>query len=152
MYNVTMKILIEDFKKARRLVIQAVKDFPEDRRKEILFDEWDLKDLLAHMSGWMVSATDNVKHVKKGKIPPWVGGIDDFNKESVEKRKNWGWNKVYKEILKTSEDFIKEYESLPSELERIVYWSGRNFTPKKILEIEIKHWKITHLHQITKIS
>lgn len=152
MYNVTMKILIEDFKRVRQLVIQAVKDFPEDRRKEALFDEWDLKDLLAHMSGWMISATDNVKHIKKGKIPPWVGSIDDFNKENVEERKNWGWNKVYKELIKTSEDFIKEYESLPSELGRMVYWPGRNFTPKKILEIEIKHWKITHLPQITKIS
>ena len=145
-----MEELIEDFKKARLAFVRALDDFPEDRRKEALFNEWGLRDLIAHMSGWMVSATNNVKFLKRGKTPPWVESINEFNKENVERRKNWSWEKAYKELVKASGEFIKEYESLPEELWEKKYWSKRNFTPKRILEIEVKHWRNTHLPQIAK--
>lgn len=144
--------LIGDFKRARLALIQVLKNFPEDRRNEILFDRWSLKDLLAHMSGWMIAATNNVKFLKKGNIPPWVESINDFNKNNVEKRKNWDWDQVYQELVKTSRKFIEKYEGLPKELWQKKYWPKRSFTPKKILEIEVKHWRDTHLPQITKLT
>jgi len=142
---------LEDFKEARSVLVQALADFPKNRRKETLFGAWTLMDVIAHMSGWMIAAANNVKLLKKGEVPPWVESINKFNKENVEKRKSWSWERVYKELIKVSEEFIKEYERLPRELWEKRYWPRRSFTPKKILEIEIKHFRDTHLPPVVEI-
>jgi hypothetical protein len=147
-----MEKLIEDFKKARQNLIQTLDEIPENKRNKILFHYWTAKDLLSHMSGWMISATNNVECLKKGKTPPRVGNDEDFNRESVEKRKNWSWDEVYKELVKTSEEFAESYKDLPKDLWQKRYWPEKDFTPKKILEIEIEHWEEEHLSQIAKLT
>lgn len=145
-----MKKLIEDFKKTRLVFIEALDNFPEDKREAILFDKWRLKDLVAHISGWSIAGANAVRSLKKGKTPPRVESIYQFNKLNVQKRKNWSWEKVYKELVGVSREFIKEYESLPEELWKKRYWSKRSFTPLEIFKIELKHYRETHLPQILK--
>jgi hypothetical protein len=145
-----MDILIAEFSRAKQDFIEALDKFPKEKREEILFGEWSLKDLLAHLSGWMIAAAENVRCLKEGKIPPWVVSIDDFNKKNVAERKNWDWRKVYKELVETSRKFIEEYVSLPKESWQKKYWPDKSLTPQRILEIEIRHWKKTHLPQMMR--
>lgn len=145
-----MKELIEDFKQARLAIIQALDGFPKGKREEVLFEKWTLKDLMAHMNGWNIIGTKAVRNLKQGKTAPWAGNIDEFNKLNVKKRKDWSWEKIYKELVKVSKEFFEEYESLPEELWGKKYWPNRNYTPKIIFKIELKHYKETHLPQILK--
>ena len=147
-----MKKLIEDFKKARLALIQALDSFPKEKREEVLFGEWTLKDLVAHLSGWNIAGAKAVRSLKQGKVPPWAGKISEFNKLNVRKRKNWSWEKTYQELLKASKEFIEEYENLPEELWEKRYWPKKDYTPKKILMIELKHYRETHLPQILKFK
>lgn len=145
-----MRKLIEDFKKARLALIQALDSFPKDKREEVLFGSWTIKDIAAHISGWNIIGTKAVRNLKQGKTPPWAGSVAQFNRRNVKKRKNWSWEKVYEELVRVSKEFTEEYEGLPKELWEKRYWSNRSFTPKKIFEIELKHYKNGHLPQIVK--
>lgn len=145
-----MKNLIEDFKKARLAFIRALDNFPKDKRDKTLFGEWNLKDLVAHISGWNIAGTNAVRNLKAGEIPPQVESVSQFNKSNVKKRKKWSWEKTYKELVRVSQEFAEEYESLPTELWEKRYWPKKSFTPLKIFKIELKHFKDTHLPQILK--
>lgn len=146
-----MEKLIEDFKKARLVFIQALDNFPKDKRRSVLFDKWSLKDMVAHVSGWSIAGANAVRSLKQGKTPPWVESIYQFNKLNVQKRKDWSWERIYKELVKVSQEFVEEYESLPEELWEKKYWPKRTYTPLKIFRIELKHYRETHLPQILKI-
>ena len=141
---------LEEFEKVRLILIQSLNDFPKERREEVLFDKWSLKDVVAHLSGWMSAAANNIKSLKEGQTPLWVESIDKFNQDNVEKRRDWGWERLHQELVEVSNEFVQEYRGLPEELWEKKYWPNRSFTPKKILEIELKHWRDSHQLQLTK--
>lgn len=143
-----MQEKIEELKRARLTLLRAIDNFPKNKREEILFNKWSLKDVVAHISGWDIAIIDLLKSLKKGKTPCWIEGVHKFNKRSVEKRKRWSWPKVYKEFVKLGKEIIEGYESVPEELWEKRIWEKRSFTPRKFLEIDIKHYRDDHLPQI----
>jgi len=145
-----MRGLIEELKNSRLSLIRAVDNFPKHRREEILFNKWSLKDVMAHVSGWDIATIDLLKKIKKGKTPEWIGSIYEFNKRSVEKRKKWNWQKVYKEFVRVGKEIIEEYGNVPEELWEKKVWKNRSFTPKKFIKIDIRHYRDEHLPQIMR--
>lgn len=145
-----MKDLIDDFKQARLDLIKVLKDFPKEKREVVLFGEWSLKDLVGHISGWNIAATNAARSLEEGNTPEWVKSINDFNKENVERREKWSWEKVSQEFLEASKALIEEYERLPRELWEKKYWSERKYTPLKMFKIELKHLKNIHLPEMLK--
>lgn len=147
-----MNDLIDDFKKARLEFIKVLDNFPKDKRETALFDNWSLKDLVGHISGWNIAGTNAARFLKEGKTPEWIKSINDFNKENVDKRKRWSWQRVYQEFFAASKNLIEEFERLPEELWEKKYWPERKYTPLKMFKIELKHIKNTHLPQILKLK
>lgn len=147
-----MQKRIEEFKKARFNLHQAIDSFPKDKREEILFGKWSLKDIVAHISGWDLITIKTLKSIEKSKTPGWIGSVYEFNRNSVEKRKKWNWQKVYKEFVELGGKITNEYEGIPEDLWNKKAWKSRSFTPKKFLEIDIKHYRDEHLPQIMKLA
>jgi len=145
-----MRGLIEELKNSRLALIRAVDNFPKDKREEILFNKWSLKDVMAHVSGWDNATIDLLKKIKKGKTPEWIGSVYGFNRRSVEKRKKWSWQKVYKEFVRVGREIVGAYESVPKELWEKRVWENRGFTPKKFIKIDIRHYRNEHLPQIMR--
>ncbi len=128
-----------------------VDKFPEDRRLEVLFGEWNLKDVLAHMNHWAIHDLECIENLMEGKEPYWAPDVDEFNKEGILKRKDWKWMKVYEEFVDLKARLIDAYSSLPFGLWNKKFWPKRKFTPKKFLEIDIYHYEHDHTPEIRKV-
>jgi len=140
-----MNRLLEEFKKVREDFIEIINKFPVNKREEVLFDKWNLRQVLAHMQRWDNCLSDNVDYLKQGKEPPFYGKVNDFNAVSQDLCKDWDWNKTYEEFLKGGERLIKTYKSLPENLWNQRFWKDKNSTPLKFLKIVTNHYKEEHL-------
>lgn len=146
-----MTSLLEDFKKVREEFIGVVNKFPKDKQEEILFDQWNLKQVLIHMARWDNCLSDNVEYLKKGEEPPFYGKEDNFNAASQLLCKDWNWDKTYQEFLKGGERLIKTYESLAENLWTQKFWKTKNSTPEKFLQIVTHHYSYEHLPIVRKM-
>lgn len=142
---------LDHFKKIREEFIKVVDSFPKEKREDVLFDEWNLKQVLIHISRWDTILADNVKLLKEGKEPPFYGGVNDFNDKSMKMGKDWIWDKAYKEFIEAGQRAISEYESLNNELWETKFWKDKSATPLKFLGIETKHYEHEHLPVIKKL-
>lgn len=145
-----MKILIADFQKASELFLKTIDDFPVDKRETVLFDQWSLKDILAHILGWHQLFLSNLDNLQKNNLPTDWGKIDDFNHQSVSRFHSQSFSSIYQNLLNTDRELINKLLSLTPEDWQKKFWPNRTYTPQKILEIEIKHYLKTHLPQIKK--
>lgn len=83
-----VKNLITNFKQAREKLIKEIKKFPKEKKGEILFGKWSLKDVVAHFAAWDIYFTNSLEFLTAGKSVPYWGNINDYNTEAVNLRKN----------------------------------------------------------------
>lgn len=143
--------LINAYKKARQEVIKAIDEFPSDKREEKLFDDWKLREVIIHLTGWDNYLANGIKSLKEGREPSHYGKVDDFNKNSINNGRNLGWEGAYKEFIKAGERVIKEYESLADNLWNAYFWKTKKLTPAKFLKTLTEHYEEEHLPAIKKI-
>lgn len=140
-----MNKLIDEFRQVREQFISIVDKFPTDRREEILFDQWNLKQVLINMARWDNCLADNLVFLKEGQQPPFYGKVNDFNQKSQEIGRSWSWDKAYNEFISGGKRLIKEHEFLPENLWEAKFWPDKNSTPTKFFQIVIKHYLHDHL-------
>lgn len=147
-----MKILVSEFKQARKNFIRLINTFPKERIELILFNKWNLKNILAHLSGWAKYQKDTLRQLKKGiKIEVSKNLKDSINNDFVASREKWHWDRVYHEFLKLSRDLIKEYESLPAGLWKNKIYHDKKDTVEDFIKIEINHYSKTHGPKIKEV-
>ncbi|OGH12049.1 MAG: hypothetical protein A2857_03570 [Candidatus Levybacteria bacterium RIFCSPHIGHO2_01_FULL_36_15] len=146
-----MKNLVDEYIKVRLEFIEIVNKFPENKRGEILFDKWSLKDTIAHLSGWAAHQIEVLEDIKNNKVPKYPGHSKDYNNNEVSRRSKWSWKKVYKEFISCSNQLVNKYSHLPKSLVNKRIWPEKRFTPRIYFEFEIEHYTKTHLPQIKKI-
>ena len=146
-----MKNLVDVYIRVRLEFLDIINKFPENKREEILFDKWSLKDVIAHLSGWTLHQVEVLNDLKNNRIPKSPGSSKDYNNNQVEKRSKWSFEKVYNEFLSSTDALLKEYKSLPKSIIDKKIWPNRRFTPKIYFEFELEHYTKTHLPQIQKM-
>ena len=147
-----MKDLINELEKARKEFISLVNNFPLEKRELVLFDEWNLKNILSHLSGWGAYQTDALKQLKSGeKIKPSKNLKASINDAFVFERKDWDWDMVYKEFFKLSQQLVNEYRNLSKELWRESIYENKKETVEDFIKIEIIHLNKTHTSQIKSV-
>lgn len=149
--NTKIQKLIDNFYTIRGDFLLIVSKFPKDKNLEKLFDEWDLKDVIAHFVGWDVEFTNALKSLIKGEKYTYWGKIYEFNDKVVKSSKGKTWDQVLTEFEKSGKDFIDTYNSIPDELMEVKIWKDKIYTPKRILEINIHHYEKAQFVQIKKI-
>ncbi len=140
-----MKRQLNKFKTVKQSVIEAVNMFPSERHNDVLFDKWNLKDVLAHLNHWMIHDIDCLTALKENREPFWELNVDEFNKRGIEERKDKPWDEIYQEFILLGDQLITLYETLPSELWDVPIWKERKLTAKGFLEDDIAHWEGEHL-------
>ena len=140
--------LVREYGEVRSEVKRLIDLFPGGVREKILFDKWNLKDVIAHLSGWDIYDTMAVKALLEGREPEWGGGVDEFNRTSTEKRKDWSFEEVYAEFISVGEELIRVSLDLPEECWEKKFWQNREYTPKSMLEIDIEHYRKEHLGEL----
>jgi len=143
-----MDNLIKNYKKARKVFIDVISLFPENKRLAVIFGSWSLKDIMAHIIGWERLSIEKVKAVKNGNLPKWIDNVEKQNIKIVDKYKNKSWSGVYEELIKSGNEMIREYESLPVDLWTKQAGPNPQYTPQRFLEQETKHYQSSHLQKI----
>ncbi|MGD8759218.1 MAG: ClbS/DfsB family four-helix bundle protein [Anaerolineales bacterium] len=146
----TMDQRLSEFTQARQAVIEAIDHFPDDRVDEILFGEWSLKDVLAHLTGWDQYFVEILRLLRSGKEAPHWGSIAKFNQASVQRRAADGWIEVYDEFIAGGEAFINAYGGLATNEANARFWEGKSYTPNRIIEVNAHHYGKSHLPQIKR--
>jgi hypothetical protein len=147
-----MEKLLNDFKEARETLINAINDFPADKRDDKLFGEWSLKDVVAHFAAWDIYFTEVLKPLTANKSVPYYGKIKDFNDAHIAKQRDWNWDRVYSEFLKAGENFISDYQKLSPILFKKPFWPGKKYSPVNFLKINVEHYKKAQLKDIQKLN
>lgn len=145
-----MNPLCEEFREVREEFIKAVDSVPKNRRNEVFLGEWNLKDMLAHLTGWGLHQTEVLRAFKRGAVAERPESVKDFNDKSVEARRKLTWSEVYDEFVKTGEQLLAEYDTLTDDQWKKKIWPDKELTPAEFIKIEIKHYRETHLPQIRK--
>lgn len=133
---------------AQQTFLETVEKFPQDRREEILFGRWSLKNVLAHMAAWNLYTIQCLEDLQAGKEPPFNLRVNQFNSQEIKRRKSWGFEKVLEELKSSSEALTASYRRLPTELWDQKFWAQRKWTPRKFLAVDIKHYQKDHLFEI----
>jgi hypothetical protein len=146
----TIHELLDKFRKARKDFLETLEKFPADKREKVLFGEWNLKQVIAHFAAWDIYFANVLKLLKQNKPVIHWGNINKFNEIEVSKRKNWSWEEIYQEFVESGEEFIKEYNQIPKELEEKIIWPDKKYTPLKFLKVNIHHYQKAQLQEIKK--
>ena len=136
---------IKDLEKARIELKKVIDEFPEGRREEILFDKWSLKDTLSHFSGWNMLRVQQIKDFLVGNPVTWLEDWDGFNWENVNSRRSKTYDEVYAEFVKSMDDVIKGFQSIPQDMVENPWWPGHPYNALSSIQTDIGHWRDDHL-------
>lgn len=144
-----MDELLSQFIEVRDELIETLHRFPAPSRSVVLFGDWNLKDVVAHLTGWDRYFIDILDSLQAGEEPPYWGSMTKFNEASVQKRKETSWEVVLGEFVASGDEFIHRYNQLPAGYWDVRFWKGRSYTPVRILEVNIHHYG-SHLPQVKR--
>jgi len=110
---------------ARAEFLDALDRIPDERRVEVWYGTWSLKDILAHLVGWQEAnaiGLDQMANGERPTIPGWEGDTDQFNAKTVERFRDESWERVLGALRVTRERHDEVARSLegridPSRLE-----------------------------------
>jgi hypothetical protein len=81
--------------------------------------EWSVRDLLVHVTTWEEEALKHLPHILQGGRPPkysvTYGGIDAFNAQMMEKKRDLPLAAVLAQLDKTHQRLIDYVQSAPEE-------------------------------------
>lgn len=139
---------VNKFKKISEELDDLIKKFPAERREEIVFDKWSLKNIVSHLNHWMLHDIDCLELLMQEKEPYWEPNVEDFNKKGVEERKGRSWESIYSEFQDLKERLVGLYLNLPTKLRDKKFWSNKSETPTEFLKEDINHWRNEHVAQL----
>ena len=128
-----------------------ISKIPPEKRNNLWFGEWDLKDVLAHLSGWCQHQLECFTAMEEKREPSWRESIDDYNNQQVELRRKRDWDEVFSELTSLTNKLLYNYRDLSKTQWEHKFWKNRSFTPKKLLDIELRHWSNGHLPEIERV-
>ena len=117
---------------------------------EMVYELWNAKDILGHITFWHESFARNISDLGKGNIPkPLKGKLSEVNKQSVESTKNESIEHLIQR-LKNAQDTIEAF-IFEDKINMIPYKKGsRDYSKTEHLEVVSNHIH-KHLKDIRKI-
>lgn len=128
----------------------AVGKFPANRRDEILFGEWSIANIVAHLSAWNLVTIDGLKRLVDGKeITAWIADdqTNQFNADAIKKRRKFSWKKLVSELEDTYAQLFDCYEALSPREWGMQFGPIPNATAMNSLNTDIDHLRL-HLQKI----
>jgi hypothetical protein len=134
---------------------EVVNQYPPEVREQLLFDQWSLKDILAHFSGWNWLTIRDLARLKSGEtIDEWIHTdeqLNEFNRIEVEQRKNRPWDEIYTEFVDSCDQLLLAYKGLSAVQWEAQFGPDADSTPKRSLLIDIEHMGDIHLPELKNV-
>ena len=113
---------------ARAELLDALDRVPEDRRTEVWYGIWSLKDILAHLVGWQEAWAVGLDQVASGErpaLPGYEGDDDSFNAKSVARFTDESWEQVLGALRTTREQHDEVARGIVGRIEASRLEEGR---------------------------
>lgn len=140
---------IQLFKNISEELESLILKFPDEKREEIIFDKWSLKNVVSHLNHWMIHDIDCLTSLLNGQIPFWEPDVEVFNARGVDQRKNLSWDEIFSEFVELKCKLIDVFEKVDEKMVNIKIWPDKNETAIKILDDDIYHFRYEHVTQLT---
>jgi hypothetical protein len=141
------EVFIQELRQIRTAMTQLAYEVPEQLRDAMVSEEWTIKDVIAHISGWDTYTIHSLKAFLRGDIPEWGGDVEDFNRQQIESRSGLSWEELVAEFEDTGYKMVQAYSQVPGILWEKPIWPDQEITPKQSLQDDIYHYGQEHLPQ-----
>ncbi len=142
--STTWKNLVEELNKLQIEFIKVIQQIEESKRDQPgVCGSWSPKQVVAHITGWDKEVIRQFDLFQQGLEKPIEHDIDEFNKESVQKRNHLSWDETIKELRQVHKDFYEKAISI-SVRER-----SNNEEYRDWAEVQIAHYT-HHTKQLKK--
>ena len=128
----------------------AIENFPQEKRDEILFGDWSIKDSIAHINGWNLQRIKEINQFINGEQVEKIYDFDALNEVEVNKRKGMSWDDLLKEFKDSCSKLIDVFNSVDAGFYDVPIWQGSRMTIKDWLRTDIDHMKGEHLEQLSE--
>lgn len=137
--------LIADLIETRRKILDITSSFPPARHDEVFLGIWSIKDLLAHLIGWLEANRKAVKAIRSGKLPEFYAYKDrdwqTYNARLVRKYKHGSMAELMSTMQVSHQKLIDSIKVIPAEefdQDNGVRFKGYKVTIARLLEAELK--------------
>jgi hypothetical protein len=89
------------------------------------YDDWSVKDLMAHMGCWMAEAARVLEQVRQGSYTKWDHDVDELNRVWWETWRDVDLDTVWAELHSSRARVLDEWNQLP--LDRVTDTADRWF-------------------------
>ena len=146
--------LIADLIETRRKIIDITSSFSPTEHDQVFLGIWSIKDLLAHLIGWLEANRKAVKAIRAGKLPEFYAYKDrdwqTYNALLVSKYKRGNLGKLMSTMQISHQKLIDSIQVIPAEefeQDYGVRFKGYKVTIARLLQAELKDEKV-HYAQI----
>lgn len=145
----TIRQKIEEFKDARMDMLATLQDFPKDKVTDLLFSDWSVKDILAHITAWDLHSIDVFDAIQNNEPPDLIENDETFNKDAVGESVELDYDEVLENFIEAGALLIDTYLTFPDELWEKPVSSTTTETPLDFLMGNTNHYRQEHLPVIT---
>ena len=146
--------LIADLIETRDKILAIASSFSPPEQDEAFVGIWSIKDLLAHLIGWLEANREAVKAIRSGELPEFYAYKDrdwqTYNARLVREYKRDSLAEMMSTLQVAHQKLIAAVESIPAEElqeDMGVRFRGYKVTITRLLEAELKDEK-EHYNQI----
>ena len=146
--------LIADLIETRRKIIEITSSFSPTEHDQVFLGIWSIKDLLAHLIGWLEANRKAVKAIRAGQLPEFYAYKDrdwqTYNALLVSKYKRGSLAKMMSTMQISHQKLIDLIQTIPAEdlgQDYGVRFKGYKVTIARLLQAELKDEKV-HYSQI----
>ena len=146
--------LIADLIQTRMEIVDITSSFSPAEQDEVFLGIWSIKDLMAHLIGWLEANRQAAKAIRSGKLPEFYAYKDrdwqTYNARLVAKYKRSSLAELMLALQVSHKKLVDLIERIPAEeLEQDygVRFKGYKVTIARLLQAELKDEKV-HYSQI----
>jgi hypothetical protein len=146
--------LIADLIELRRKILDISSSFSPTEQDQVFLGVWSIKELMAHLIGWLETNRKAVKAIRAGKLPEFYAYKDrdwqTYNALLVSKYKRGNLAKLMSTMQISHQKLIDLIQNTPAEefeQDYGVRFKGYKVTIARLLQAELKDEKV-HYTQI----
>lgn len=143
--------LIANLIETRRKIMEITSSFSPGEQDQVFLGIWSIKDLLAHLIGWLEANRKAVKAIRSGNLPEFYAYKDrdwqTYNAHLVRKYKRENLAELLSALQVSHQKLIDSIQKIPAEdLEQDygVRFRGYKVTIARLLQAELKDEEVHH--------
>jgi Mycothiol maleylpyruvate isomerase N-terminal domain len=95
---------------------------PEQLTRDGYYEDWSVKDLMAHLGCWMAEAARILEQIRMGTFTEWTNDVDELNARWYETWRDQDLRTVWVELHSARARALEEWDRLPEVTDRADEW------------------------------